>query len=295
MQVREIAHLSALVATHGATLVRHGGVVPRKSVEQYWSASRCRLDRWGFALKDFTSSEGSIAQATSPELVRALAASVIGEIVVSEMLTRTWAAVMAEYDRQRGIGDAEPVARSLMIGHMEARHRALQLLLNSPGMRGRTAIDLNDLRRRAERWTDLLVGYLSADFDVSRYASNAERASRFAEAINSRGERSDRHTLWSTLVSAIHVAFEADKVYGTPNADLNGEIASSILSCFPSGIFDGTGLLRSPWLLRLSEPPNEAQLKIDELFADADEPAPNRCPAEWFDDTAQPSPRRFEL
>ena len=64
------------------------------------------------------------------------------------------------YDRTRGVVEAEPVARSVMLGHSEARHRVLTLWSAASGIDARTPVKLNRLRRHAERWTDLLVGRL---------------------------------------------------------------------------------------------------------------------------------------
>jgi hypothetical protein len=51
----------------------------------------------------------------------------------------------------------------------------------------------------------------------------------------------------------------------SPNEDLNAKIASAILSCFPSDLFDSTGLFRSLWLLRMSNVTSDVQGMIDTL------------------------------
>ena len=52
----------------------------------------------------------------------------------------------------------------------------------------------------------------------------------------------------------------------SPNAELNARIAASILACFPAELFDSTGLLRSLWLMRLTNVAEDTQGMIDELF-----------------------------
>ena len=46
MHVRDLVELAALVAVHSPVLIHGGGRVPKASIEDYWTASRCRLDRW---------------------------------------------------------------------------------------------------------------------------------------------------------------------------------------------------------------------------------------------------------
>ena len=56
------------------------------------------------------------------------------EILSGEVLTRVWTAVLCLDDRQHGGTEFESLARSIMIGHMEARHRVLLLLVRGPGI-----------------------------------------------------------------------------------------------------------------------------------------------------------------
>ena len=51
----------------------------------------------------------------------------------------------------------------------------------------------------------------------------------------------------------------------SPNEDLNAEIGSAILSCFPAELFDSTGLFRSLWLHRMSNVTSDVEGMIDAL------------------------------
>ena len=51
----------------------------------------------------------------------------------------------------------------------------------------------------------------------------------------------------------------------SPNEDLNAQIASAILSCFPADLFDSTGLFRSLWLHRMSNVTSDVQGMIETL------------------------------
>jgi len=152
MHARELVELAGWVSAHGPALVEGPRQIPADGIERYWTGSKVRLDRWARSLK---------RAADAGHAARSETCGVLEEILTGEMLTRVWAAVARAYDRRRGTDDAEPVARSVLIGHVEARHRGLTLLAAGSCVPNADAIKLNNLRRRAERWTDVLVGRLA--------------------------------------------------------------------------------------------------------------------------------------
>jgi hypothetical protein len=266
MHARELVELAAIVSAHGPVLVRGTRHLSATSLEQYWTASKCRLDRWGRSLKGFVSYAEDVGeqrrQAQWP-LVR----GVCEEILTGEVLTRVWTAVLCAYDRQHGDEEAGAVARSVLTGHLEARHRVLTLLVRSPVIEAEGAVKLNHLRRRAERWTDLLVGYLVGLEDVSQFAVDPERARDFAEDLRYRSNLQGGRHAWPLVLASLRAAFGEGLCAVSPNADLNAAIASSILACFQPELFDSTGLFRSLWLTRLANVTNDAQGMVADLLA----------------------------
>lgn len=264
MHARELVELAAIVAAHGPVLIRGGTPIASESIEQYWTASKVRLDRWAWRLRSF---------ADRPELlVRhgrdpwTEVRGVLEEILTGEMLTRVWTAVLCDCDRRRGVDEAEPVARSVMIGHMEARHRALTLLVHEPAVNPNAAMQLNRLRRRTEHWTDLLVGRLAATSDLGEFAFNHQRARDFADDLRQRSGLQGGRLVWPLLLASLRTAFRRGLSVESPNADLNARIAASILACFPADLFDSNGLVRSLWLMRLTTAAEDTQGMIDELL-----------------------------
>ena len=265
MHARELVELAAIVSAHGPVLVQSGQQIPEQSIEQYWTTSKVRLDRWAWRLKTYATDAVDAQRRKNlwPEI-----RTVIEEILTGEMLTRVWTAVLCAYDRQCGMSEAEPVARSVLIGHMEARHRVLSLLVRSTEIDPEAAEQLNRLRRKAERWTDLLVGHLVRMHDVSEFAFDPRRANDFAEDMQYRGNmRGGRH-VWPLLMASLRAGFRHSLGDESPNTDLNARIAASVLSCFPNDLFDSTGLLRSLWLLRLANMAEDTQCKIDDLLSE---------------------------
>jgi hypothetical protein len=244
-----------VAAQYGPQLV--GNPVPQPSLEQYWSASKCRLDRWGRVLKRLSESLGPAGHQEGRDSLGALE-----EIVTGEVLARVWAAVLTAHDRHTS-EDAGTVARTILAGQQEARNRALSLLVNGPSVEPRAALRLNRLRRRAECWTDLLVGQLSTTEDLTEFAAEPVRAREFAADFREQASQA-----WPLLFASLRTSFVPSFDFTSPNADLNAEIASGVISCFAREAFDSTGLLHSMWMARLQRASQETQCMIDALFAE---------------------------
>lgn len=266
MHARDLVELASLVTAHGPVLVEGDGPIAATGIEQYWTASKCRLDRWGRNLRQFAD-EADAENTPWFEEHWPLVRGVVEEVITGEVLSRVWAAVLCAYDRWHGTNRAEPIARSVLIGQLEASHRVLTLLVQSPAIPDAKAIQLNRLRQRTERWTDLLVGYLTGVDEVTEFAIDPGRARDFAEDLRYQGPLPEGRKAWPILQASLRAALATGLGSFSPNADLNGQIAASVVACFPPELFDATGIFRSLWALRLANATADAQGLIDELLA----------------------------
>ena len=102
--------------------------------------------------------------------------------------------------------------------------------------------------------------------------SSPHRARDFARDLRCQSRQPGGRHAWPLVLSSLRASFRQGLAAASPNADLNGRIATAILSCFPAELFDSTGQFRSLWLLRLSNATSDAQGMIAELLSP--EPAP---------------------
>ncbi len=270
MHARELVELAAILAAQGPVLIRSTTQLSSHGVQQYWTAAKCRLDRWARSLKSFAADAAHdhgymVPEAAAARMQWPLLRGVLEEILTGEVLTRVWTAVLCLYDRQHGGNEFESLARSILIGHMEARHRVLILLVRGPGIDAEGAVKLNHLRRRTERWTDLLVGRLARHGDVADLAIDIDRAREFSRDLEYQADQEGGRRAWSLLQASLQAAFQHGLARVSPNEDLNAQIASAILSCFPADLFDSTGLFRSLWLHRMSNVTSDVQGMIETL------------------------------
>ena len=183
MHARELVELAAIVSAHGPALIRGGKSIPAQKHRTVLDHLQGSAGPLGAAAKD-----GLVDVADDADDARRDAR------ISGPRFAACWKRFSpAKCSRgcgrpcsvptigRRGTDEAEPVARSVLIGHIEARHRVLTLMARTPGIDAEAAVKLNRLRRRAERWTDLLVGHLADMHGVSEFAFDPQRARDFAE------------------------------------------------------------------------------------------------------------------
>jgi hypothetical protein len=157
------------------------------------------------------------------------------------------------------------LARSILLGHLEIRHRVLMLLVAGRSVNAEGAIKLNHLRRLVERWTDLLVGHLAPLGDVSDFAIDVQRAFEFSRDLDYQSDQKGGRQAWSLLQVSLRSAFQQGLSPVSPNEDLNAQIGAAIVSCFPAEEFDSKRLARSLWLQRMSDVASDVEGMIDTL------------------------------
>jgi hypothetical protein len=244
-----------------------------EAVAQYWSASKCRQQRWAQGLKQLSSAGGDRpASPTAADDEPPLSpprdlnvGSLLQEIFASEVLTRVWTAVVTLHNRRNRTADAEPVVRSVLMGHLEARRRALTLLVRGPGIDSHQAVDLNRLRRRAERWTDMLMGHLLLIGEVSEFAFDAELAAEFARDFRGRSDWQQPGIAWAIVMASLRAGTRALSATSVSH-DLNDQIGAAILGCLGHDAFDSLGLPRSLWIARMLQTADSARGLIEQMF-----------------------------
>lgn len=263
MHVRDLVEVAAVVAHNGPAIMRGAAPVAHQRLERYWATSKCRLESWHRALKCGTPVPTG-ADRNFDHGVRLRAT--LDEIFVGEMLTRVWSAVLVGHGRARQGKSDEPIARNVLCSHLEARHRGLSLLLDQQSLPHDQATAVDRTRRRAERWTDVLIGGLLCASDVSEFAVDAERAIDFSADLVRRDSQPDNGQSWRLTLVSLRTAFAAALCPVAANPDANARITAAILGCLGDDLFDSTGLPQSVCMMRMAAVASDAQGMIDDLL-----------------------------
>lgn len=266
MHAREHVQLAAYLAVHAPAYLRGKVTHSPTALEHYWISSKCRLDRWGIRLKTHAQLLESGSPIDFPRFWNA-ARPVIEEILVSDILTRVWISVCVAHDRIQRESIAEPVARSVFLGHMEARNRALNLLLHGRGLEATMMVPLNRLRRRTERWTDMLLGYIAADTDVNSFGYDQNRVREFGNDIRSERGATNKNASWTMLLETALEAFGGQLMTEPANADLNRDIANAVMASFGDDLFSQNTLINPMWESRIIHLADDAQQLVEQLLS----------------------------
>ncbi|MEX2139516.1 MAG: hypothetical protein WD894_09665 [Pirellulales bacterium] len=265
MHSADLVDLAALVATHTPSFLRLTKMLPQCELERYWTASKCRQDRWQLALLDLKDSRARLVGATGG--LHRFAWGVFEEIFTGEILTRIWTGVLAAFDVQHGTDHAQPVAQSVLAGHLEVRCRTLSLLSTARELPLADLVELNRLRRLCERWTDLLLAEMAHGLDLSGLAHETERMLDFAADVPRRTRGAYAETRRSLVRTSLRAAFVRPATLPAPNGDLNRQIAAGVLGCFQPELFDGAGVLHSAWVARLMAAADDAETMLEDYLA----------------------------
>ena len=231
--IKSLVEVAWLTARVGRQIIAGRAEPSPDALRAFWQSTRVLQQHWTEQLDDWS-------PATDPELLQL--EEITAQFLTTELMSRVWATVLAGLDRQTGKNDLTRIARNVVNGLRQLRHRVLsQLLTASAAWEGRAA-EIDRLRRRCDRWTDLLVGHVAGIEGTFDFALNPERARDFAEEYAE--EASVSRSAMNRLVSTgLRLAF----VGQLPEVHLNhpafDRMTQSVLGSFPQTAFQCDGML----------------------------------------------------
>ncbi len=219
----ESIQVAALIACHWPSLVR-GTSFTTQGSERYWIASRSRLEQWAAWAARFETADQVRDLAPRRE---AQLRGLLYEVFATELLTRTWAAAATVLDRTHGHREIEPYASSVFLSHQDVRHRCMRLVVKTHRQNAEFGRSLDQIRRRAERWCDMLLSRMNRAVDVSRWAFDMDRVTDFSSsaAPDDHGDLADE-----LMVSSLMNSRFAQDTESCLHPQLNERIVGSLLS-----------------------------------------------------------------
>ncbi len=258
-----LVELAALTAYHAEAFVRSAKCMSQSGVESYWTKSRSRLEAWSWALKQLESAADGhrkhVGSRGAPDLWSHLL-PLAEEILTSELLTRVWAAIGCQLDFATQASATTPFVRSILVSHLETRHRLLRLVFHTLKLPIDQQRRIDQIRRRCERWNDVLLGYLVHTAEVAEFAFDADRVQDFSTSLCSQAATAEATK--SLLMISLRTTFGSGFADNCPNPELNQQVCEAVLSCYGSDVFDAVGKFQSVWQIRLTQATNDTQSMI---------------------------------
>ena len=242
MNQRLVAEFTALVAAQAPLIIEGTTPLAEGPLWVYWQHGKALWLRRKREVEELCSLVDSDSPQDRPSKILKSA----GDLLVGELLTRIAGAVLTACDRRQRLQRAEPIARNLLAVHQKCRADVLRLLLHSTILPADQLGELDRLRRRVERWTDVLIGPLIAHYgdDLADFAFDARRAREFAVDQMSARFRSTSQPAWSFLLAGLRSAFP-DEPSTPPLKDPVLPILRSMLALYPEEAFQSSGQIQS--------------------------------------------------
>ena len=269
MHARQMAETGGWLSICSEVFSKGGVQADSQQAMRYWAASKCRLQRWQAALKVFENDLANPQEMHDPWHAIEV---VIQEILISEILTRVWTVVLIQHDRVFDHDEMQSIGHSVFIGHLECRNRALRLILHNRAANQNAYDRLDELRRRMERWVDLLLSRVSDLPLAIQFGFDEHRVRDFA-ADRHLENHERRQQMESLLLASLTSGLQRNVSSWSANPDLNREIVSGVLACIPGDRFDTTGLPKSVMMMQMEQVQNDTHAMVQSLIDEEDQSA----------------------
>ena len=250
LSLRQLAETAALASSRANLVIESSSGISDTKLQDYWTNCRSRCSEWFRKLDTFSSRLNSEPSENHQSIWQELE-PLLNEVFVSEILTRVWAAVLTASDQRRDQKLAGPIARHTVSSHIEARHRAMTLMVDGPQISLTELARVDRVRRKAERWTDLLLGHLILNYGMHELAFEPDRATDFAQSQVREIVRATDEPVWEFVQVGIRLAFNGLAGCNSPSENWNRGVLRSVIGSFPIDMFDEYGLTKSTMRTRI--------------------------------------------
>ena len=243
MHASRLVELAAVIASQHRLLCQQQVDADFWAADQFWVLSRARINEWARSLRNCETIKLH-ENDFDPVEFWAETKPVIEEVLLSEICTRLWCASLSTIEEQRHPGELDPIARSVFIASLEARRRALRLILFAKGLPNVATSTVNELRLNCQLWTDYLLADLSSLSITKQFCFDRTRLQEDHHVRLQQRCLIASDTRRDARLMAMRYSLASRPWSPTVCGELNSEIGAVILSCLPISAFDGSGTQR---------------------------------------------------
>ncbi len=230
LTVKSLAEVAWLVSRVGRQMIETQAEPSSAALRGFWQNTRQLQRSWAEFLDEPFADDTTRFQEVATQLF------------TTELLARVWATILGSIDQRTGRNDLTRIATNAVSGLMQIRNRMLSTLLSQSTPSASWAADLDRLRRRCERWTDLLIGNLCGCDDYFQFAFDPDRARDFAE--EARESDPSPHPVALLVAAGVRLSFLGQLPDGALDSTSFAAMIQSILASIPEQAFHRDGSLR---------------------------------------------------
>ena len=235
LTVRSLAELALLASRAGRDIIDHGREPSLESLRIFGQQTRALQKHWTGRLNEWSSKN-------DPQFEILLQTA--EQLFLCEMVSRVWTTVLLGIDQKTGRNDLTKIGRNVVGGLLQVRNSVLWRLTVQPiGMQSHIA-KIEQLRRRSDRWTDLLIGNLAGSSDLFEFAFEKERARDFAIESIGVDPCSGPSPVEYLLTAGLRIAFLEQLSSTSLQEPAFLKLIESIFAALPSNTLDCEETLR---------------------------------------------------
>ena len=244
MHAITLAELASTFVGVAATILKLRILPAQEAAQSLWTLHRSRCDEWNYRLashRDAINHSGASARTKKWHEVM----PVLQEILLTEPLTRTLACFAAQLEELHVSDEFAALFHSMLVSHIEARHRCLNLIVFGQGLSVESAVRLNRLRRNLESYSDQLLAVLPQSPSVEAYCFDAQVVLSRRHEVGQFVDSPDAKWLQlhvQSLERQLWKNVQSDIDWRAANGRLNHRLSQCILALLPRQLFDGFGL-----------------------------------------------------
>lgn len=243
LSVKSLVEVALLASRVGRSAIEDRCEPSANSLRDFWQQTRELQKHW--------TSQLNVWSAEADLELRQLA-ELSTQLFAGELLTRVWSTVLLGIDRQTGRDDLSRIARNAVSSLLQVRHGVLSRLLQQPDSSSPQVAEIERMRRRCDRWADLLIGNLAGRRDLFEFAFEVERARDFATESIEYDPATGPNPVEHLVTAGLRMAF-LGQLPETPLAEPAFQrLVQSILGALPQEAFHRDGSLRSVLERRVS-------------------------------------------
>jgi hypothetical protein len=214
-----------------------GSTIPVTHVlRTLWQSTKSLEQRWTKRLLDWT-----LAGTFDVDLLAELAP----RILIGEMLVRVWGTAIVGADHHQNRDDLLRVAHNAVNSLTRVRNALMSRFLAVPETQSVRVAELDRLRRRCDRWTDVLIGCAAAQSGCYAFAFDENRTRDFSEDSQIQDAAAGPNVFEHFVSAGLCLNF----IRHLPTASIDEpelfNLVDSILSCIPETSLRRDGTLRT--------------------------------------------------
>jgi hypothetical protein len=231
-----LTEVAAIMAAHSELFIAQSGEISSEAVGDYYVLSRNRFNRW---MRDLNDLEHGLPLCDPLHLVghvvgKPATRAITEQILINEMISRIWTVLLLARDVSNGIDRIRPVARNIYLGHLAVRHKALGVVLADDRMSPHDLLAIDQLRKSAERWSDLLCCSIMGQYNLWDFAFDKDRAAEFLRDRIDQAGLSHRSRSWVLILAGLRHSFQDKDGLAAPVHEDDRQLVRLMLNSFPA-------------------------------------------------------------